>query len=123
MSASFDREQSSRMTLGRRLRALLFGPAAGGPWPPLQARPGLEGLEDRTLLAVALSGGVLTVLGTNQSDEILVSQQDGKITVTGAGPRQEFSAGRVDRIDVYGGGGDDLIDLDNVRIPSVLNGG
>lgn len=90
-------------------------------------RPSLNALENRSLLTTAsLATGVLTVLGTDGPNEINVSysQQSGKITVRDRGALvRSFQAGDVSRLDVSGRGGNDLIDLDYVKVPSVLRGG
>lgn len=90
-------------------------------------RPRLNDLEARALLTTAgLANRVLTVLGTDGADRINVSfsQQTGKLTVREHGNVVgSFKAADVDRLDVSGRGGNDLIDLDSVKVASVLRGG
>lgn len=74
----------------------------------------LERLEERAVLASAsLANGVLTVKGSNLSETINVAQNDGSITVTGH--NGSFNANSVNRVVVYGYGGNDHIDVRSVR--------
>src|SRR5262245_56118197 len=109
-----------------------------GRKPPFQ--PGVECLEERSLLAAhltaSLTGGLLRINGTNQSDQILVREVGNRIAVdhvfirAGGRLRTSVSAASVSRIEVRGLGGNDRIDLDSqahggqpIREPAVVWGG
>jgi uncharacterized protein YkwD len=104
----------------------------------LPFRPNVECLEGRTLLAshlsASLSGGLLRIEGTNHADHIVVSQDGGRISVQGtdirAGGRMQesVSAAAVRKVEVFGQGGDDTIDLrgrahDPLRVSATVWGG
>src|SRR5262245_11181398 len=109
-----------------------------GRKPPFQ--PGVECLEERSLLAAhltaSLTGGLLRINGTNQSDQILVREVGNRIAVdhvfirAGGRLRTSVSAASVSRIEVRGLAGNDRIDLDSaahggqpLREPAVIWGG
>jgi RTX calcium-binding nonapeptide repeat (4 copies) len=89
--------------------------------PTHAIRRTLEGLEDRALMAAALtatlSGGLLRVEGTDRADRIIVREQNGRIWVDNAkitynGLRYGWAyAGAVTRVEVRALGGDDRIYL------------
>jgi serralysin len=90
-----------------------------------------EGLETRQLMAsnitASLADGVLTVEGSNRGDFIVVRQIDNRISVDGV---PISGSGRIDKIVVYGFGGNDTIRLDGnaragqaVRVPTLVFGG
>lgn len=79
----------------------------------------LECLEGRECPAtVNLFNGILTVLGTDSADSIIISQSGTTISVAG----QSFSAAQVRRIVVSAGQGDDLV-RNNTAIAATLYGG
>ncbi|MBI1914350.1 MAG: hypothetical protein HYS12_06375 [Planctomycetes bacterium] len=103
-------------------------------------QPGIERLEERTLLAshltASLSEGLLRIEGTRHSDRIIVREVNNQIGVDGvfirAGGRvrASVSASSVSRIEVNGLGGNDVIDLDSqahggqpLRQSAILSGG
>jgi hypothetical protein len=89
-------------------------------------RPYLEQLEDRRLLAASLTAnlaaGILTVDGTEAADRINLRQINGRISVDGinvnVGIYQQSSvaAGVVNRIKIYGLGGNDTISLNSETV-------
>src|SRR5262249_52029815 len=103
-------------------------------------QPGVERLEERTLLAshltASLSGGLLRIQGTSHGDQIIVREINNRISVAGVSirvgghRRASVSASSVRRIEVNGLGGNDTIDLDSkahggqpIRVPAVIRGG
>src|SRR5262245_61175550 len=93
------------------------------------SRPCVECLEGRDLpathLTASLSGGILRIDGTSHADHIVVRQHAGHISVDatviqvqGHNPAQNVSAASVKKIEVRGLGGDDLIELNTVRVPT-----
>jgi|GEM_PF-940841 len=90
----------------------------------------VEALEDRSLMATALSAaldqGVLTITGTERSDRILVRLMKDRITISGT--KESFAALEVKKLVVDGGAGNDIIDLGlsgklAVSVPSIMRGG
>jgi hypothetical protein len=82
----------------------------------------LEVLEARDVPSTAsLAGGVLNVYGTNAADNLTFSITNGQLAITGVA--QTFTASAVARITVYAYGGDDLVDLSRISIPSTVHGG
>ncbi|HEV8293123.1 MAG TPA: hypothetical protein VGP94_14405, partial [Tepidisphaeraceae bacterium] len=77
------------------------------------SRHELEQLESRRLLAsVDLTGGVLTVLGTQGNDEITVSLRSGntsQLSVDMNGGVHNFNVSAINSIFVFGRTGNDLI--------------
>jgi len=77
----------------------------------------LEQLESRRLLSsVDLAGGVLTVMGTQDKDEITLSLKAGSTTqlsVDMNGVVQNFNVSAINSIFVYGRGSDDKIEVSN----------
>jgi Ca2+-binding RTX toxin-like protein len=78
----------------------------------------IEGLEDRRLMSVSLSGGVLTVTGTAAADQIEVKRTaPGASTIkvevkTGTAKTERvFSLSAISRIVVRGLGGNDIIGI------------
>lgn len=91
-----------------------------------------ETLEDRRLLSVSLSHGVLDVEGTRRNDHIELSVyqviRNNKpvdiLKVVDNGVTRTFDADSVHLIQVNGGNGEDLIRLaSSVHINSVIHGG
>ncbi|HVL12119.1 MAG TPA: CAP domain-containing protein [Gemmata sp.] len=79
----------------------------------------LESLEPRDCPATAnLFNGVLTVLGTNASETIVVSRSGTSIVAAG----QSFAAALVSRVLISGAGGNDVI-RDNSDLSAVIYGG
>ena len=104
-------------------------PAANGRRAVAVSRPALiESLENRKLLsAVSLSaGGTLYVEGTRRADDVVVRRNPanrGQIEVRGDGT-SELISGRVRRIVVVSGAGDDSVLVDRrVAPPCTLMGG
>ncbi len=83
----------------------------------------IEGLEARTLLSSSLSGGVLTVTGTAAGESITISDQGLNVKVTEPGGSTNFLKSAVQSIHVDGLGGNDIITLAGLLIPSVIDGG
>src|SRR6266542_2765954 len=103
-------------------------------------QPGVECLEERSLLAshltASLTGGLLRIDGTNRSDQILVREVGNRIAVdhvfirAGGHLRAAVRAASVSRIEVRGLAGNDRIDLDSkahggqpLREPAAMWGG
>src|ERR1051325_2060473 len=98
---------------------------------PLRAQRGpsmshhwFERLEDRRLMSVNLSHGVLVIRGSDNGDQITLSIADNNpfpyvpnathqtiLTVDIDGHTWSFDAAQVHRIRIDGGGGDDKIQL------------
>src|SRR5438270_9241449 len=91
-------------------------------------RPALETLEGRSLaaahLTATLSAGTLFVEGTNHADRITVRQIGGQISVDNAGVRVggrvvvSVAADTVEKIQVRGLDGDDVINLNSGALPT-----
>jgi hypothetical protein len=95
-----------------------------------------ESLEARELMATnvtaSLSGGVLSIIGTEKADAIYVLQSDGasrEVQVGSSRGTKDFGAFRkVDRIEIVGLGGSDVIDLQGkidahqVKVPATIWG-
>ena len=78
----------------------------------------LEQLESRRLLSATLSGGVLTVLGSNAKDEITLSLLEGnsaRLSVDMNGAVENFNVSAINSIFVYGRAGDDTIMVSNAN--------
>lgn len=88
-------------------------------------RPDFDNLDTRRLMAARLTAtlaqGVLTVRGTPKADVIVVDAQAGAVFVSGV--NKAFNAGRIKRIDVFGGKGDDTILVRSQAIPTRIDGG
>jgi hypothetical protein len=83
--------------------------------------PRLENLESREVPTTAsLSGGLLTIYGTNSADAIAINTVRNQITVSGV--RQTFSASSVSRVVVYARGGNDFVTLMGLNIPATVFG-
>src|SRR4051794_27512801 len=76
-------------------------------------QPRVETLEDRCVLSTAsLQGGVLTILGTNAADTIVVREMNNtQIRIDGI--KTTFAASKVQQIVVDGKGGNDKILLNS----------
>ncbi len=80
---------------------------------------GLESLEPRECpTTVRLFNGILTVLGTDAADTIVIRQSGNTVSVAG----QSFNAAAVRRIVVSAGNGDDFVRNDTA-LPATLYGG
>lgn len=105
---------------------------------PAKSRPlGIESLEERRVMATAsLFNGSLFVYGTDQAETIQVRQLDGRLSVDGtqisltAGGGQVASVGlaQVQKVVVYGQGGNDTIKLNGINsraitLPTEIHGG
>src|SRR4051794_26855951 len=89
----------------------------------------IELLEQRRLLSFSVTGGVLTVTGTDNPDKINVSKDGTNLVIrmNGATPQTTPAAG-VTKIVINGGGKNDDLSiagdpLHGVSLPAVLNGG
>jgi hypothetical protein len=89
-----------------------------------------ETLENRRLLSVSISNGVLSITGTGVADSIVVKYiagNTGELRVKGLGAGQIFSDAGISKIMINGGGGDDHITLSDVSgvlaIPARIHGG
>ncbi len=105
-----------------------------------RARLGIEHLETRELMAAnitasLLPSGTLRIEGTDAADKIHVLQSDGTSknvwvgSEPGATDYGKFSGSSVQRIEIFGLGGDDLIDLrgtniaHHVKVPTTIDAG
>lgn len=96
------------------------------PPPKRVFRPGVEALEDRTLMATSLmanlSSGVLKIWGTEGPDSITVRQINSRLSIdriqigTSSGKASSVSVGSVTSIAIYSYGGHDIIHLDSQTI-------
>jgi hypothetical protein len=93
------------------------------------ARLHIERLEDRLAPSISVRSGVLSVVGTPQSDKAIITLKPGdasRLLVTLNGETQRFVADRIDQIRVTGGASRDLIEIDQsngpILIPTMLNG-
>src|SRR4051794_2846787 len=88
----------------------------------LSFRPGVEGLEERSLMAAhltaSLSAGLLRIDGTDHADRIVVRQVNNRISVDGIdinvrgqGKTASARAADVSRIQIRGLGGNDFIQV------------
>jgi len=84
-------------------------------------RPSIEVLEGRSLPAAvtaSLVAGDLRIQGTPGSDGITVRQSNDQLTVIGNGAIvASVNVSKVSRIDIYGMGGNDRIDLNSGQAP------
>jgi Ca2+-binding RTX toxin-like protein len=86
----------------------------------------IEQLELRRFLTATLSGGVLTVQGTDSPDQIEFGS--GKVslnvveTTSGVRTQTDFQIKDIQKIVVNGGGAGDLIVLGKLTIPSLIHG-
>ncbi|MCX7423630.1 MAG: calcium-binding protein [Planctomycetia bacterium] len=82
-----------------------------------------EVLEIRQVPAATaiLQTGVLTITGSNQDDNIVVTKTGTKLAVSGV--TATFTASSVRSIVVNAGGGDDTVDLTAVSVPTKVSGG
>ncbi|MCE9564149.1 MAG: hypothetical protein K8U57_19060 [Planctomycetes bacterium] len=74
--------------------------------------PRVEALDDRSLMSVTLSGGLLTVVGTTGADQIrvtLASPTMLQVTVDTTGDNQQFSLSAVNNILIRALAGDDNV--------------
>lgn len=89
----------------------------------------IESLEDRRLLSVSFSGGVLTITGTGRADEIEVERHATRPWVLRICVNGEVEKMRIDKIASIlckAGGGDDEINFnsaDRVTLGSLIRGG
>ena len=89
----------------------------------------VEVLESRRLLSASLSGGVLTITGTEASDvlEVQLRSEDNELRVQDNGRETEFPLGSVQKIVINGLGGNDFIEYSGrdggLAIPGELSGG
>src|SRR5262245_29197216 len=102
---------------------------------PSRYVPLLLSLEERCLPAAAalsanlLTDGTLRVLGTDNADTILVQQSDNHLSIQGlsilaGGSRvSAVNLASVKKIEVYGYGGNDSINLEAVNLACMLFGG
>lgn len=111
------------------------------PPPSHSFRPGLEALEDRTLMAgslmASLSGGALKIWGTEAADHITVRQVNQRLSIDGiqigtsTGAAATVATTQVSKIEVYSYGGNDVLHLDSEKIsgqqaitlPALINAG
>ncbi|HUE70024.1 MAG TPA: hypothetical protein VMP01_03975, partial [Pirellulaceae bacterium] len=87
-------------------------------------RVSFEPLECRRVLAVTLDAGVLSIVGTDQRDVILVDIDGTNMTVAFNQESHAFAVGDVTSISIDGGAGSDDIHLsDAVTVDAVILGG
>jgi Ca2+-binding RTX toxin-like protein len=90
----------------------------------LLRRAFFEPLESRRLLAIDLNSGVLSIVGTNKNDTILVDSDGTNVTVHLGTVTQSFLATDVTSITVNGQRGNDRIEIGNgVTVGATLLGG
>jgi Ca2+-binding RTX toxin-like protein len=86
----------------------------------------IEQLESRQHLTAVLSGGILTVTGTDKPDQIEFGS--GKTTInvvettSGVRTQTDFAIAGVQKVVVNGGAAGDLIILGKLAIPAAING-
>jgi Ca2+-binding RTX toxin-like protein len=82
----------------------------------------MEELESRQMLSASLSGGILTVTGTNKADNISVRVKGTNVVVKIGRASQNFARSGVQQMIVYGGNGNDKISVSGPIPNVVLNG-
>lgn len=75
-----------------------------------------EALEGRALMSVTLHGGLLIVEGSGDDDNVRLIDRDGQLVVTENGVESAYPSGKVGRILVNGGAGNDLIDASEATV-------
>lgn len=84
-------------------------------------RPSFDTLEGREVPAsVMLNAGTLTIIGDNTAEKFVIRQDNAGVHLQG-GPNYANSA--VQKIVINAGGGNDVVDLRTVRVPSTVYGG
>lgn len=83
----------------------------------------IEELEPRQLLAATLSGGILTVAGTNNADNISVKVKGSKIVTKIGSTSKSFNRSAVNQMIVNGNNGNDKIGVTGPIPNVVINGG
>src|SRR5690349_9102578 len=86
----------------------------------------VERLESRLCLSVSFANGVLTVTGTDASDNIRVVQRGTTLTVrdgSGASNAFDLNSTPIDEIDVNAGAGNDKIRLTGLDVPANVDAG
>jgi Ca2+-binding RTX toxin-like protein len=86
----------------------------------------LENLESRTLFAITLKAGVLTYMGSDAKDQVVIDQTATAITVQYgvAGTKKSFPLAKVKTINMFGLGGNDLLtQRARVTRPGKVDGG
>ncbi len=89
--------------------------------------PRLEVLDDRSLMSITLTNGLLDVIGTTGADQIrvtLASPSTLQVTVNTTGESRQFKLSAVTKITVHARGGDDDVVIGpNITIPAEVHGG
>jgi hypothetical protein len=89
--------------------------------PPLMQ---LESLEERSLLSATLVDGVLTIDGTDASDDVRICQRGTDLSVTVNGERQAFAIDDVQQLVVNALAGDDRVTIrTRDAIDAIVDGG
>src|SRR5687768_8702600 len=90
----------------------------------------IEGLEERSLLAgvgVALADGVLRVVGSDAADQVVVARVSAKpadvVRVRANGANSYFSASEVRCVEVVCGAGGDIVRVESLNCPAMIDGG
>ena len=83
----------------------------------------IEELESRQLLSASISGGILTVTGTNKADNIQVRVKGSNVVVKQGSSTKNFARSAVNQLIVNGGNGNDKISVSGPVPNVVLNGG
>ena len=81
-------------------------------------------LEPRRLMSAThnVEANVVTVSGTDADDLVTIARRRGELTVSLNGQPFAFDASRVQRVEVFGGAGDDRINGTRSDLPLVANG-
>ena len=83
----------------------------------------VEHLESRRLLSVTLTNGVLTVIGSDRSDFVRVSERDDQVVVRDStSGRCSFDEDEIDQVVVRLGAGNDRARLTGIDVPSRIEG-
>jgi Ca2+-binding RTX toxin-like protein len=83
----------------------------------------VERIEPRWHFAASLSSSVLTVTGTNSSDQITLSIVDRRLSVNINGAVERFTLSSVAQLSILGQNGNDTIDFRTISIPAFARGG
>src|SRR4051794_37230362 len=84
----------------------------------------IEELESRQLLSATLTGGTLTVTGTNKADNISIKAAGNSVVVKlNKGRAQTFTRSAVKQLVVSGGAGDDKITVNGAFNDATIDGG
>jgi hypothetical protein len=83
----------------------------------------IESLERRLCLSVAVTDGVLTIVGTDHADTIKVTQKKNQFIVRGPDGRSVLGGDGIDEVLVQAGAGNDTVTLTGLTVSARVEGG